>query len=241
MDDYLTLLGTFLGIVAGAIITLVGEYQIERRHSKKELRDRIYGPMFRETNAILEALKTFGGSTHSYLSSPDGWSNDYLFFTIGQDLKEKWFEITERLEQYQTIRHSAEINLDDATNRYIGEVLGISMPGSNIGAEYEYLRLLLGKPMAKSLNLRSAVFLKLAPQNFIKEEKKKWGEEMQVDVGMTGFPRDLNTLKDFEEMYDSMLEEMEKDPLYRMEQEQRALLIRDLETFLGQIRPFIAK
>jgi len=237
MDDYLTLLGTFLGIVAGAIITLVGEYQIERRHSKKELRDRIYGPMFRETSAILETLKTFGRSDYSNIPNPGEWRNDYLFFTIGQDLKSTWFELMERLRQYQTIRHSAEMNLDDATKRY-AETLGVNLASSN-AADYYYLRLLLGKPMAIALDLKSAIFLKLAPQDFIKKEKEKWGEEMQVDVSLAGFPRAMNTLEEFEKLYNSVLAEMGKDPIYLMEKKQRAYFIKELEGFQGRIEPFI--
>lgn len=239
MDDYLTLLGALLGTIAGAVITLVGQYQIERRHSKKEMKDRIYGPMFRETSVILEALKTFGRSTYSNLPNPSEWRTDYLFFTIGQDLNRRWFDLMEKLEQYQTIRHAAEINLDDATKRYVEKTIGTRMAGGNSGAEYDYIRLLLGKPMARSLDLRSAIFLKLAPRDFIKKEKEKWGEEMQVDVSLTGFPRAMNTLEEFEKLYSSMLVEMEKDPLYQMEQKQRIHLIEELEKFLGQVEPFI--
>jgi|SRR5271157_5977157 len=239
MNDYLTIVVALLATVAGALITLMGEYQIERRHSKKEMEDRIYGPMFRETRAMSETLKTFGESNYTSIPNQSEWRNDYLFFTIGQDLERKWFELMEILAQYQTIRYAAQSRLDDATKRYVEITNRTTLTGGATTADYYWLRLLLGKPMARSLNLRSAIFLKMTAQDFIKKEKEKWGEEMQVDVSLPGFRSAMNTQEEFEKLYNSMLEEMDKDPLYQMEQKQRTYLLKKLESFLGQIEPFI--
>ena len=145
----------------------------------------------------------------------------------------------DRLGKYQTVRYAAEINLDDAAKQYAEETLRVKFAGSSGGAENNYLRLLKGKPMASALNLKCAIFLKLAPQDFIKREKEKWGEDMQVDVSLTGVPRAMNTLEEFETMYGAMLAKMEKDPYYLEEKEQRIHLIKELESFLGQIEPFV--
>jgi hypothetical protein len=241
MDEYLTIVATLLGAVIGGIIGFAGAYLVERQRFKKErvleMRDKIYGPMFRETNEILEALKSFEGSYYNDLQNLKGLRNDYLFFTIGQDLKKRWFELMDRLGKYQTVRYATEINLDDAAKQYVEETFRISFTGSSGGAENNYLRLLKGKPMASALNLKCAIFLKLAPQDFIKKEK--WGEGMQVDASLTGVPRAMNTLEEFETMYGAMLAKMEKDPYYLEEKEQRIHLIKELESFLGQIEPFV--
>jgi hypothetical protein len=143
----------------------------------------------------------------------------------------------DRLGKYQTVRYAAEINLDDAAKQYAEETLRVKFAGSSGGAENNWLRLLKGKTMASALNLKRAIFLKLAPQDFIKKEK--WGEGMQVDVSLTGFPRAMNTLEKFETVYRAMLAKMEKDPYYLEEKEQRIHLIKELESFLGQIEPFV--
>ena len=93
--------------------------------------------------------------------------------------------------------------------------------------------------MASALNLKRAIFLKLAPQDFIKKGKEKWGEGMQVDASLTGFPRRMNTPEEFETLYGAMLTKMEKDPYYLEEKEQRIHVLKELENFLGQIEPFV--
>jgi hypothetical protein len=76
----------------------------------------------------------------------------------------------------------------------------------------------------------------LAPHDFIKKEKEKWGEDIQIDVNIFGTE---NTLEAFESLYASMLAKMEKEPLYRTEREQRMRLAKELKRLIGQIEPFV--
>jgi len=89
MDEYLTLLGTLLGAIIGAaigaILTYVGAYQIEKQHRKKEMRDRIYGPMFMETSKTLEAVRKvqpIRGFASRGLESLERMSDDSCFLLL---------------------------------------------------------------------------------------------------------------------------------------------------------------
>jgi len=243
MDEYLTLLGTLLGAIIGAaigaILTYVGASHIERQHRKRELTDRVYGPMFKETSRTLDAVKSFRPVQGAYSSSSGtlgSLTDDYLFFTIRQGLKGNWSEVMDRVGKYYKVQFAAELILDDITRNEIEKNLGINITGSSGGAKHVWLALKIGKTMASSLDFESAIFLKSAPQNFIKREKEKWGEDVQVDVTILGQEK---TLKEFESLYTTVLAKMEKEPLYRMEREQRTRLIEELENLLRQLEPYV--
>jgi hypothetical protein len=238
MSESFQLFATLSGAVVGAAIGVVSGFLIQRqllkRENAREMMDRVYGPMLMQTSKMLEDVMSY--NFYSGLVNPKSLMDDYLFFTIGQDLKSGLSEVLDRFDKYQTVRHAAELALDDAARQYYEETLGFSITGIGGGAENDYLRLLMGKPMVTALNLKSAIFLKLAPQDFIKREKEKWGEDIQIDVSIFGLE---NTLEAFESMYASMLAKMEKEPLYLKEREQRMRLVKELKKLIGQIKPFV--
>ena len=90
--------------------------------------------------------------------------------------------------------------------------------------------------MASGIDLETAVFLKLAPRNFISKEKQKWGENIELELNIRDKEK---SLENFELLYSTMLDKMEKEPLYPMEREQRMRLIEELESVLGQVEAFV--
>jgi gas vesicle protein len=242
VDEYLTIVATLLGAVIGGVIGFAGAYLVERQRFKKErvieMRDKIYGPMFMETSKTLEALKSFQRNYGS-LGNLKNLTDTYLFFTIGQDLKSRFSEVMDRFEKYPTVRFAAETALEDAVKEEVEKTFVVKIVGSSGGAEYDYIRLLMGKIMASALDLKSAIFLKLAPRDFIKKEKEKWGKDIQVEVSLVGIPKAKNTLDEFESLYLSILAKMEKEPLYLTEKEQRTRLTIELENLIKQIEPFV--
>lgn len=237
MDEYLTIVATLLGAVIGGIIGFAGAYLVEGQRFKKErvieMRDKIYGPMLMATSRILEAVKLF--------QNPIFWNDqnnlkkledDYLFFALEQDLKSRWSEVMDRFEKYQKVRYAAEIRLNENSKQQIMEISG----GLNIGVSSVFLGLFIGEITASTLDLQTAIFLKLAPKDFIKKEKEKWGEDSQIEARFSGVK---TTLEKFESLYASILTKMEKEQLYHTENEQRTRLIKELESLLGQIEPFV--
>lgn len=237
MSESTQVLATLAGAIIGGAIAVVSGFLIQRqlfkRESTREMRDRVYGPMFLETTRMFGEVK----SHNSYsLMNLDKVINDYLFFTIGQGLKSGLLEILGRFNKLETVRHAAELVLDDFVRQEVKQAFRVTISGSSSGADYVWLRLLVGKPMASSLNLKRAIFLKLAPRDFIKEEKESWGENVQIESSICGIE---GKLEEFESMYKSMLAKMEKEPLYLAEREQRIRLIEELRKLIEQIKPFV--
>jgi glutamine synthetase type III len=96
--------------------------------------------------------------------------------------------------------------------------------------------LVIGETTASTLDLQTAIFLKTAPQDFIKKEKDKWSKGSQVEARFAGVK---TTLENFELLYASILAKMEKEPLYLMEKEQRSRLTIELENLIKQIEPYV--
>jgi hypothetical protein len=238
MSESTQVFSTLAAAVIGAAIAVASGFLIQRqllkRENAREMRDRVYGPMFMQISKILEDVTSY--NSYSSLANLKNPMDDYLFFTIGQDLKSGLSEVLDRFAKYNTVRYAAEMALDDAAKQYLEETFKVSIKGSGGGAEYDYLRLLLGKTMTSALSLKSAIFLKMAPQDFLKKEKEKWGKDTQIDVSLCGLE---NTLEAFESMYAYLLAKMEKEPLYLQEKEQRMRLAKELKKLIGQIEPFV--
>jgi hypothetical protein len=230
MVDYSTLLGTLLGVVVGAAITYVGAYRIERQHFARELRERIYGPMFMETSKILESVKSCQTSSGIVGEKPQGLADDYLFFTIDKDLQNKWTQVMDRLQKYRKVQQAAEITMNEIGKQELKAF------GLHTEVLYAWLSLLIGPTLADSLDLKSALFLQLSPQDFIKKEKEKWHEDLQIDVNVGGRK---GTLEEFETLYTSTLARLLKEQHYLSEKIQRMHLIEELEGLLRQIQPFV--
>jgi hypothetical protein len=235
LDEYVTLLGTLLGAILGGIIGFAGAYLVERQRSKKEhvieMRDKIYGPMFMEISRILEVVKSFQSSEYNSQENLTKMKNDFLFSTIEQGLKSRVSDVIDRLEKYQKVRQAAEIRLNEISLR---EVMDAS--GFNLAASHVFLISLIGETMTNTVDLRTAIFLGLTSEDFIKKEKEKWGEDLQIEAKFVGVK---TTLKQYESLYASLLAKMEKEPLYLMEKEQRKRLIKELENLQDQVEPFV--
>ena len=234
MDDYLTLLGTLLGAVVGAVIAYLGAYQIERQHFARDLRERIYGPMFMETSKILEGIKSFQGfdAVPNRIGRLKGLMNDYLFSTIAEDMKLRFSNVIDRLGKYQKIQYAAILRLSEKSKNQVMEVSG----GLNVRAINVNLNILIGETLVDALNLQTAVFLQIAPQDFVKKEKDRWGEGSQFEVTFAGVKASLDI---FQSLFNSISSMMEGEPLYLQEKEQRTLLITELKSLLERIEPFV--
>jgi hypothetical protein len=237
MDEYLTLFAALLGAATGGIIGLASAYLLQRQRFKREnvieMRDKIYGPIFMEISEILEVTKLFKYHDYSSVENLKQVMNDYLFFTIKQDLKSKLSALIERLETYRSIQYAAEMIFRDITIEEVKKAFKVDI-GSD--ANQIFLRSLIGATMASAISFKEAVFLKLAPKDFVRKEKEKWGEDIQIEVRIGG--QSISS-DDFESLYGLVLGKMEKESLYLEEKRQRMRLIQELEHFLEQIKDFV--
>lgn len=237
MDEYLTLFAALLGAIVGGSIASASAYLIQKQRFKREnvvkMRDEIYGPMLMNISKILEALKQFRHD-HESLANLKGLTDDYLFFVIKQDLKNRFAEVISKLENYQSVRYAAELAFVDVIREGVKKVFEVDM-GSN--SNQPLLRLLIGKVMVSAISLKEAVFLELAPKDFVRTEKEEWGKDILIEVTIGG--KKSNRLQDFESLYALVIDEMRKEPLYAEEKKQRKRLIQELENLLEQTEAFV--
>jgi hypothetical protein len=229
--------------LAGAFTTYFVQHRLqmgsEKRERKREnydlMRDKVYGPIFMQIGKILEACKKpFRESFSPGVENLKEAMKDYFFSTIKQDLKSKLSELVERIETYQNVRFAAEIFYCDITR----DVIMKPPFGVDLGRDANpILTLRIGKTMASNISLKEAVFLKLAPKDFVTREKEKYGENVLIEVTIGS--RQNNSLNDFESLYALVMRKMEKEPLCVEEREQRFRLEQELGSLLDQLEGFV--
>jgi hypothetical protein len=239
----LGILQALFTFMAGAFITYVVQHRLqidaEKRKEKREhailMRDNVYGLIFKEVSKILENMKLVRteGDAENNLQAI---MSHYLYFTVKSDFKNQLSILLERYSKYRTIRWAAEKMVGKSIRKELAETYHVdnSNPDNAV-----WLRILVGETMLSGFSLIEAIFQRKPPKKFVETEKQKWGYGATVQVGISGRP-DSNDLSAFESMYERVLGEVEKEPLFCEEKEQRKRLVQELEAFLEQVKPFVA-
>jgi hypothetical protein len=239
--EFLQFVSAFL---AGAFTTFVFQHRLQVESEKRKIgredaitmRDKVYGPMFMMVSEILESMERVSESPWETVTELEKMKTEYLFYNIGQDLKSKFYTLLERLNVYTTVFSSAQV----IVLRKIRKVVE-NLHDKNISVSLNQVRLRLEKVQdaigVGSITLEEAILRRTSPSDFIKSRKEVWGDDLHVDVSFGG---EKKSISDFELLYETVLKEMETDPLFQEEEKQRKNLVRELEAFLSEIKSFIS-
>jgi len=229
--------------LAGSFTTYVVQRRLqmesERRKIEREdsitMRDKVYGPIFREMNEILESMELGKSPEWEITSRLKEMKTQYLFYNMRRDLKNKFYTLAEKLDKYQTIYSSTQtlvlLKIREAVEKF--HDLDVSLGMGQVRLRLELLKDAIG---LGSITLDEAILQGTNPSDFIRTKKKDWGEDIFIEVRVGGKSKELS---DFESLYENVLSEMEGEPLFQEERKQRQALVKELEMFLGQIEEFI--
>ena len=228
-----------LFLLIGAGITYFVQTKTQARAWKREnaltMRDKVYGPIFREMNEILESMELGKSPEWEITSRLKEMKTQYLFYNMRRDLKNKFYTLAEKLDKYQTIYSSTQTlvlhKIREAVEKFHHIDVGIGM--GQVRLRLELLKDAIG---LGSITLDEAILQGTNPSDFIRTKKKDWGEDIFIEVRVGGKSKELS---DFESLYENVLSEMEGEPLYREEKKQRQVLVEELKMFLNQIKNFI--
>lgn len=235
---FLQFLSSFL---AGAFTTYVFQHrlqvELEKRKIRREdaitMRDKVYGPIFREMSEVLESVEQVKRPQWGITGKLEEIKNDYLFYNMSRDLKSKFYALVDRWGKYERIYHATEIMVLKEIKDAIKKVHSLDVSeSSGLG----WLRLEIGDIMFDSITLEQALLQGIPPNDFIRKQKKEWGEDMTIKVRIGGQNKNIS---DFESLYEKVLDEIKGELLYREEKKQRQALVEELEIFLDQIKAFI--
>jgi len=225
--------------LAGIFTTYVIQFRLqmesEKRKRRREMRDSIYGPMFREVSEILESIKSVQYSNSEARQNLKELMANNLFFTIKQNLKDKLSEIMDRAEKYEAIQIATRSRLYDIIREETKKTRDVDI-GLDIRAIL--LRLRIYDVTVDEITLVDALIERITPKDFVRRRMERWGKGIVIQVRIAG-GETSNTLNDFESLYDSVLQKVDKESLYHEEKTQRTRLMDELEAFLKQIRPYV--
>lgn len=226
--------------LAGAFTTYVFQHRLqvefEKRRIKREdvitMREKIYGPIFRMMNKILENLELVERPEWEVTRKLEEMKTDYLFYNMNRDLKSKFYTLVNRLDKYEGIYHATQTmilkEIRDAVKK--AHSLDVSVSLGQV-----WLRLEIDDITVDSITLERALLQGIHPNEFIRANEKEW-EDMTIEVTIRGQSKNIS---DFESLYKKVLDKIEGEPLYREEKKQRRSLVKELKIFLDQIKTFI--
>ena len=229
--------------LAGSFTTYVVQRRLqiesERRRIQREdaitMRDKVYGPIFREMSEILESMELGKSPDWEITRRLKEMKTQYLFYNMKRDLKNKFYIICEKLEKYQTIYSSTQTLVLRKIREAVEKSHKIDVSVS-LGQVRLKLELVKDAMLLDSITLEEAILQGTTPSDFIRTKKKDWGENISIEVRVGGISKELS---DFESLHEKVSSEMKGEPFYQAERTQRQTLVEELKMFLDQIKNFI--
>ena len=235
-------LPSVFSFLSGAFITYVVQHRLqmesEKRKNEREhailMRDKVYGLIFMEVTKLMENIND-GVNEYALEERLDNIMLHYLYFTVKSSLRNQLTSLLERYSKYKTIRNSAEKTLERIVSKELKRLYRVDASHPTAAA---YLRIYVGETFESAITIKETVFQKVIPKDFVEKEKQKWGKNVVVHVDISGAHGEVD-LKDFEQLNESVLSEVEKKPVFADESEHRKRIIQEIETFLGMVKPFV--
>lgn len=236
--EFLQFVSSFL---AGVFTTYVFQHRLqlefEKRKIKREdaitMRNKVYGPIFREMNMILESVESLERPDWEITHKLEEITTHYLFYRMSRDLKSNFYALMDRLDKYERIHYATETmvlkEIRDAIKKAHRVDVGLSVDLVFLSLEIEDIGI-------DKITLEQALLQGIRPNDFIRTKKKEWGEDITIEVRIG---RQSKNIGDFESLYEDVLREIEGEPLYKEENKQRKTLVKELEALLDQIKTFV--
>lgn len=214
--EFLQVASTFL---AGAFTTYTVQHRLqvesEKRRIKREndmiMRDKIYGPIFREMNVGLESVGSALRPGWEVTQALEKTMNHYLFHKVGPGLKSRLRALLDRFEKYDTIRHATQTMVLRAIKDVVNKTHNIDI---SVQVGVVVLRLELQDMTVDSIYLEQALLQEMIPAEFVGTVKGRWGENTTVEVSIGGTKK---TLSDFESLYEAVLNMVRQEQLFQEE------------------------
>jgi len=232
------LLQLLFSFMAGAFATYAVQRRLQvesdkrriRRENAITMRDKIYGPIFRDMNGVLENVGSTPQPSWEIKEDLERAMSHYLFHRMGRDLKNRLDALLDRLEKYDTIRRATETMILGVIKDAVAKNHKVDI-GIQVGVVQ--LRLELVNMTVDSIYLEQALLQEKTPTEFVEKAKKRWGENITVETRVAGTKTNLS---DFKVLYRVVLDKVSREQLYQEEKKQRKALVSELEAFLEKIK-----
>ena len=231
----LQLLFSFLtGSFATYLVQARLQDRVEKRRIKREnfleMRDAIYGPLFKAMNRIHGVLESSSGELE--VEEIEKVMAHYLYFMVSEELRKIIETFASRIKRYLIIQGATEGVADKITKDLIRENLQIQRQRD---ASILY-RLFVGSAPVKTVGLYEAILLGKTPKEIIEKESVGLkGASIDIIVGGYGY----SDTEKVHSVCQMALKKMKIDPMFREREAERKLLANQAQTIIDQLKPFI--
>jgi len=231
----LQLLFSFLtGSFATYLVQARLQDRIEKRRTKREnfleMRDAIYGPLFKAMNRIHGVLEVSYGELE--VEEIEKVMAEYLYFMVGEELRKTIETFYNRFQRYSIIERAAEGIAGKISTDIIRENLGLER---QIDTTVSY-RLFVGSAPVKIVDLPLAILLGKTPKEILEKEcvglKGAW---IDIVVGGYGY----SDTEKVHSVCQMALEKMKKNPMFQEREAERKLLAEQAQKIIDHLKVFI--
>jgi hypothetical protein len=228
--------------LAGAFTTYVIQHRLQLESENREIkrqnydlmRERIYGPLLKQTSQLVDSLRSF--EKYVVVEGTENWTQierEHLFYSVSRNLKHEYLALSDQYAKYQSMRFCAELALDRIIRKE-----GEHLLKKDIDPSVVFIKVLIEETQFASLSLERGVFLGISPKDFVREQTAEWGTSIpfNIDCSFVDRPRALDT---YELLYTNVRNQIEKHPLFVAEKNQRMRLLQQLEDFSQKLRPLV--
>lgn len=227
----------FLAAVTSTVLSTILVQTLFKKRERKEkagetMRKEVYGPLFEEISVISNVLEA--GSVWEYTSAADRLSkikSNHLFSSANLEIREGLSKIIRECETYDRILNAERVSLDDDIRDTVMKICKVGLKP----ADELVLRLSINKVMVSHIILRESVFRQINPEDFVEEEKKRFGDNVEIEF-QEGACEGLNA---FQSLYDAVMKRVEENQIFQDEIQRRQNLIEELKAYSEKVKSYI--
>lgn len=224
--------------LAGAFTTYAIQHRLqlesEKRAIKRQnydlMRERIYGPLLKQTSLLMDSVRNFENYVYGENTDWTEIERDHLFHSVSSNLRHEYSNLSDRYAKYQNMRRIAELALGKIIRKE-GEHLK-----KDIDPNIVFIRVQIEEAQFASLSLKQGVFRGISPRDFVREQTAKWETSIPFNIDCSLFNQDIDT---YELLYTNVLSQFEKNPLFVEDKNQRMHLLKQYEDFSQKLRPLV--
>ncbi len=227
-------------VLTGAFITYFVQTKLERKKIKREtfleMRDTVYGPLFKAMNQICGALASSRiyrqEEIQSQMRDINTVMNHHLYFIVDNQLRYEIESFYNRIKRYSIIEHAAEGVAKKISEDITKEKLDIQ---SKRDCKISY-RLFVGNELIKSVDLPDAILMAGTPKEILESESAGLvGASIDMVVGGYAY----SDLQKLHSACQTAVERAKDDRMFREREAERKFLATKAQVLINRLKAFI--
>jgi len=216
-----------------AFSSLVVSWRYPSRARKKEMIDRVYGPLLREFNVILQSVKDYDYEIRNKVEDLREIMSDFLFFKLENKLRNRIESFKTKLETYEIVHRVVKGIIEETIRMALPE---ISKNESDTFGTVVF-KLVVGNYLLNEVRLEEAILKEKTPRQILSERFKFREEQLQIYLPSGRIGEDKHRIVD--DVCKRLLEIVKEDGTVRNMRERNQTILEDASQIIDELGKYI--